>query len=98
MDSKNLSSNWKKLQETLKKKDVSAPSTKRKNPDQAPRNAAVKKRKRDGREEKTKPDRPRIPTKRKRMSEGPGSGTERDAPEPASRSRNAKPNEGRSST
>lgn len=98
MDPKTLSSNWKKLQETLKKKDVSAASTKRKTSDPESQNAAVKKRKTARPVETKTPDRPRIAVKRKRMSDGPGHGPENGALDSTPRVRNAKLNEGRSTT
>ena len=56
MDVKSLSSNWKRLQETLKKKDnASAPaSTKRKPSEREPQNGAVKKRKKEVKEERAR--------------------------------------------
>lgn len=96
MDPKTLSSNWKRLQETLKKNNV--PSPKRKTSDREPQNAAIKKRKTDRADDRKKPDRPKLPARRKRMSEGTGHGGEDVAPEARSQSRTAKPNEGRSPT
>ncbi|GES64412.1 Nop53-domain-containing protein [Aspergillus terreus] len=68
MDLKNLSSNWKKLQETLKKESVST-STKRKTADREPQNGTVKKRKTEALQGKTKYEQAREIKKRKRMSE-----------------------------
>lgn len=112
MDLKSLSSNWKKLQETLKKKDnvsASAP-TKRKTSEREPQNGAVKKRKRESREEIKKPDRLRASTKRKSMSESGESKGDSDVKTTSRRSstaavaaqaqtgsKNGKVNEGRSS-
>lgn len=98
MDPKALSSNWKKLQETLKKKDGSAASTKRKRSDRDSQNATVKKRKTARPVEGKTLDRPRIPAKRKRMSDAPGSAPEKGSPDSTPRVRNAEPNEGRSPT
>ena len=98
MDPKNLSSNWKKLQETLKKKDVSAASTKRKASDRESQNATVKKRRTERPVEKKISDRPRAPAKRKRMSDVPVHGPENGAPDSTPVTRNAQPNEGRSPT
>lgn len=72
MDLKNLSSNWKKLQGTLQKRDnvsASAP-TKRKISERESQDGAVKKRKRDAKEDTKKSNRPVTSAKRKRMSEG----------------------------
>lgn len=107
MDAKRLSSNWKKLQESLKEKDnVSAASAKRKPSEREPQNGAVKKRKR---EEIKKSERPCPATKRKRMSEGvdnTGKGNEvsdsavkstsRRNSTTVTESKNGKVNEGRS--
>ena len=80
MDPKTLSSNWKKLQETLKKQNVSSsPSTKRKTSDRESQNAAVKKRKTEQLTDRKKLDRPKLPFKKKRMSDGPAHGTEKVA-------------------
>lgn len=71
MDLKSLSSNWKKLQGTLQKKDnVSASAPKRKPSERESENGAVKKRKRENKPETKKSDRPTHSTKKKRMSEG----------------------------
>ena len=72
MELKSLSSNWKKLQGTLPKKDTVSPSTstKRKISEREPQKNAVKKRRTEAKEETKKSDRPRPTTKRKRMSEG----------------------------
>lgn len=80
MDPRNLSSNWKKLQETLKKQNVSAStSAKRKLSDREPENAAVKKRKAERPDQRKKSDRPKIPFKKKRMSDGPPHAVEKVA-------------------
>lgn len=111
MDLKSLSGNWKRLQETLKKKDsVSAStSTKRKTSEREPQNGVVKKRKREATDEIKKPDRRRASTKRKRMSESDGSKGDSDVQSTSRRSstsavvaqaraelKNGKVNEGRS--
>ncbi|BCR92427.1 putative 3'-5' exonuclease [Aspergillus chevalieri] len=71
MDLKNLSSNWKKLQGTLQKKDnVSASAPKRKPSERESQNGAVKKRKREDKPKTKKSDRHTHSTKKKRMSEG----------------------------
>lgn len=67
MDVKTLSSNWKKLQETLKKDTVSS-STKRKTSDREGQNGVVKKRKTETVEGKTK-FQSRAPKKGKRMTD-----------------------------
>lgn len=91
MDLKNLSSNWKKLQGTLRKKDnVSASAPKRKPSERESQNGAVKKRKREDKPETKILDRPIHSTKRKRMSEG---GETLGASDPA-----AKPTSRRNST
>ncbi|KAE8354621.1 hypothetical protein BDV28DRAFT_156045 [Aspergillus coremiiformis] len=69
MDVKTLSSNWKKLQETLKKDPVSSSSTKRKTSDREGQNGVVKKRKTDTVEGKTKFEQSRALKKRKRMAD-----------------------------
>ena len=72
MELKALSSNWKKLQETLKK-DVSTPPTqKRKRSDREPQNDLVKKRKsaaEAGKQNSTSRT-VQAPKKQKRMSQG----------------------------
>ncbi|KAL4896237.1 Nop53-domain-containing protein [Aspergillus ambiguus] len=70
MDLQNLSSNWKKLQETLKKENVPA-STKRKTADREPQNGAVKKRRTEASQGKSKFEQTRVIKKRKRMSANP---------------------------
>lgn len=112
MDVKSLSSNWKRLQETLKKKDnASTPaSTKRKPSDREPQNGAVKKRKTEAKEENKRSGPLRNSIKRKRMSENGESKGESDVKSSTSRrsststaiaqsqteSKNGKVNEGRS--
>lgn len=111
MDVKSLSSNWKRLQETLKKKDnASAPaSTKRKPSEREPQNGAVKKRKKEVKEESKRSDHPRTSTKRKRMPENGESKGDSDVKSTSRRSststaiaqsqtesKNGKVNEGRS--
>ncbi|KAI9045056.1 putative 3'-5' exonuclease [Aspergillus affinis] len=107
MDLKNLSSNWKKLQETLKKDPVST-STKRKTSDRDVQHGVVKKRKSEAVDGKKKFESTRISKKRKRMadgSDGGENGVQETAGKSASRrnstaaeSRTAKVNEGRSPT
>ena len=72
MELKSLSSNWKKLQGSLQKKDTVSPSTstKRKTSEREPQKNAVKKRRAEVKEDTKKSDRPRPTTKRKRMSDG----------------------------
>ena len=77
MELKSLSSNWKKLQGSLQKKDTVSPSTstKRKTSEREPQKNAVKKRRTGAKEDTKKSDRPRpstttTSTKRKRMSDG----------------------------
>lgn len=80
MDPKTLSSNWKTLQETLRKQNVSAStSTKRKSSDREPENATVKKRKAERPDERKKSDRPKLHFKKKKMSDGPAHGVEKAA-------------------
>ncbi|KAE8146313.1 ribonuclease H-like domain-containing protein [Aspergillus avenaceus] len=76
MDVKNLSSNWKKLQETLKKNTVSGATstTKRKTSDRESQNGVVKKRKTETIEGKTRLEQTRILKKRKRMADEPSNG------------------------
>lgn len=108
MDLKNLSSNWKKLQETLKKDPVST-STKRKTSDRDEQHGVVKKRKSEVADGRKKFESTRISKKRKRMGDAPGDGGENGGQETAGKSasrRNsavgeskiAKVNEGRSPT
>lgn len=111
MDAKSLSGNWKRLQETLKKKDsASTPaSTKRKPSEREPQNGAVKKRKTEVKEESKRSGYPRTSTKRKRMSESGESKGDSDVKSTSRRSstsaaiaqsqtesKNGKVNEGRS--
>jgi RNA exonuclease 4 len=77
MDLKTLSSNWKKLQETLKKDPVSNTSTKRKTSDREGGNGVVKKRKTETVEGKSKYEQSRLLIKRKKrmgMAEGASGG------------------------
>ena len=107
MDLKNLSSNWKKLQETLKKDPVST-STKRKTSDRDVQHGVVKKRKSEVVDGKKKFETTRYSKKRKRMadgSDGGENGVQETAGKSASRrnstaaeSQIAKVNEGRSPT
>ena len=108
MDLKNLSSNWKKLQGTLKKDNVSA--TKRKSSDRETQDGVVKKRKTETVEGKRKLERPQIALKRKRMSQNGTDGGDDGAQETTKKSTSrrssiavvaeSKPkvNEGRSTT
>ncbi|EAW11222.1 putative 3'-5' exonuclease [Aspergillus clavatus NRRL 1] len=68
MDAKNLSSNWKKLQETLKKESVPSASKKRKTSDREDENAVVKKPRTHTLGNKKKP------IKKRTMSEGTQNG------------------------
>ncbi|PKY05893.1 hypothetical protein P168DRAFT_266700 [Aspergillus campestris IBT 28561] len=112
MDVKNLSSNWKKLQGSIKKESASSLSTKRKNPDSVDENGVVKKRKSESTAAKRTFDQTRITKKRKRMPEHSSSQTDDGAKEAAGQStsrrssmsasrsetKTAKANEGRSKT
>lgn len=112
MDVKNLSSNWKKLQGSIKKESASSLSTKRKNPDSVDENGVVKKRKSESTAAKRTFDQTRITKKRKRMPENSSSQTDDGAKEAAGQStsrrssmsasrtetKTAKANEGRSKT
>ncbi|KAE8166375.1 hypothetical protein BDV40DRAFT_285459 [Aspergillus tamarii] len=73
MDVKTLSSNWKKLQETLKRNPVSS-STKRKTSDREGQDGVVKKRKTEIVEGKTNLEQSRVPKKRKRMADSAADG------------------------
>lgn len=76
MDLKNLSSNWKKLQGTLKKDNAST-ATKRKPSDREPQDGAVKKRRTTDTVQGRKiPVHASAIKKRKRMSENPQDGSE----------------------
>ncbi|KKK15479.1 hypothetical protein AOCH_002381 [Aspergillus ochraceoroseus] len=103
MELKSLSSNWKKLQETLQK-EVSTSTTKRKRSDREPQNALVKKQKTNKEAGKRTPQSVQILKKRKRMSQaGGGENGTQDATEKSVLSRNStatvsKVNEGRSPT
>lgn len=108
MDLKNLSSNWKKLQETLKKDPVST-STKRKTSDRDVQHGVVKKRKSEVVDGKKKFESTRISKKRKRMGDESADGGENGGQETgvtsasrrnstAAESRIAKVNEGQSPT
>ncbi|KAE8309315.1 hypothetical protein BDV41DRAFT_567483 [Aspergillus transmontanensis] len=81
MDVKNLSSNWKKLQETLKRNPVSSSSTKRKTSDREGQNGVVKKRKTETVEGKTKFEQSRVSKKRKRMADSAAEGGKDDVQE-----------------
>lgn len=103
MELKSLSSNWKKLQETLKKKDVSTASTpKRKRSDRDTQNDPVKKRKavaETGKGKRTLKT-PQPSKKQKRMSQG-ASDNDANATQDVSRGSSTvvpKDNEGRSTT
>lgn len=85
MDLKNLSSNWKKLQGTLKKESVS--TTKRKPSDRETENGVVvKKRKRETVDGQQKPERKSVSAKRKRMSTSGTDGGENGAEQPTKKS------------
>ncbi|RLL99268.1 3'-5' exonuclease [Aspergillus turcosus] len=75
MDVNNLSSNWKKLQETLKKESASSASKKRKTSDRETHNVAIKKQKTAIIERK------KSSIKKRRMSEGEENGGDRSAQE-----------------
>lgn len=75
MDVNNLSSNWKKLQETLKKESASSASKKRKTSDRETQNVAIKKQKTATIERK------KSSIKKRRMSEGEENGGDRSAQE-----------------
>ncbi|GMF67307.1 unnamed protein product [Aspergillus oryzae] len=81
MDVKNLSSNWKKLQETLKKNPISSSSTKRKTSGREGQNGVVKKRKTETVEGKTKSEQSHISKKRKRMADNAAEGGKDDVQE-----------------
>lgn len=76
MDVNNLSSNWKKLQETLKKQGASSSSKKRKTSDRETQNVTTKKQKIETIERK------KSSLKKKRMSEGQEHGGDESAQEP----------------
>lgn len=76
MDVNNLSSNWKKLQETLKKQSASSSSKKRKTSDRETQNVTTKKQKIETIERK------KSSLKKKRMSEGQEHGGDESAQEP----------------
>ncbi|KAL4786778.1 hypothetical protein BJX76DRAFT_345985 [Aspergillus varians] len=101
MELKSLSSNWKKLQETLKKDVPAAPTPKRKRSDREAQNDLVKKRKTVAEPGKRTSQTVRTSTKRKRMSQGPSDGGENATQGVSRRSSTvavSKDNEGRSST
>jgi RNA exonuclease 4 len=75
MDVNNLSSNWKKLQETLKKQSASSASKKRKTSDRETQNVTTKKQKTETIERK------KSSLKKRRMSEGQEHGGDRSAQE-----------------
>ncbi|KAA8649950.1 hypothetical protein EYZ11_000990 [Aspergillus tanneri] len=104
MDLKNLSSNWKKLQETLKKDSVSSPA-KRKTLDRDVQYGMVKKQKTEAVDGKKKFEATRISKRRKRMAHGDENGVQETGVKSVSRtdstaadSKIAKVNEGRSPT
>lgn len=93
MDKTALSSNWKKLQATLKKD----PTVKRKPSDRASGDGIVKKRKLTEKQKPYNPDaKPTL--KRKRMSDKKETGDSADVPAKVETSSRHKENEGRSST
>ncbi|RAL12155.1 Nop53-domain-containing protein [Aspergillus homomorphus CBS 101889] len=108
MDLKNLSSNWKKLQGTLKQNNVSI--TKRKLSDRETQNATVKKRRTDAADGKPNVEQKKATIKKKRMSqsalEGGGavaeevlkSTSQRNPTTAVAESKTSKINEGRSPT
>lgn len=79
MDVNNLSSNWKKLQETLKKQSASSSSKKRKTSDRETQNVTTKKQKIETIETI---ERKKSSLKKKRMSEGQEHGGDESAQEP----------------
>jgi RNA exonuclease 4 len=104
MELKSLSSNWKKLQETLKKDVSTAPTPKRKRSDRETQNDLVKKRKtvtEAGKGGKRTSQSAHTSNKRKRMSQASPDGVGKETQSISRKSSTAafpKDNEGRSST